>query len=120
MELTFFHLAYNPFVTASAAHQLFWSRGQQRVLQDIIYGLESRRGVTAVLGAKGIGKKTLVRTYLEKRMQKDIHLLMISGVYCSFETVVEQVCQHCDVPFIASDTDTTLRQLRTALAREYE
>ena len=120
MELAFFHLEHNPFLTEPTADQLFRSRGQQRVLQDIIYGIESRRGITAILGARGMGKATLLSTYLEKRKQKDIQALMISGLECSVETVVEKVCQHCDVPFIASDADATLRQLRTALTREYE
>ncbi|HEY7711496.1 MAG TPA: AAA family ATPase [Candidatus Entotheonella sp.] len=120
MELPFFQLAHHPFSTAPTADQLFRSRGQQRVLQDIIYGIESRRGVTAVLGARGMGKTTLIRTYIERRAQKDIQALMISGWQCSFETIVEQVCQLCDVPFIASDTDSTLHQLRAALTREYE
>jgi len=120
MELAFFQLAHNPFSTTPTADRLFRSRGQQRVLQDLIYGIESRRGVTAVLGARGMGKTTLVSTYMERRAQKDIQALMISGLRCSFETIVEQVCQHCDVPFIAGDTDTTLRQLRAALIREYE
>jgi type II secretory pathway predicted ATPase ExeA len=55
MELTFFHLAHNPFSTTPTAEQLLRSRGQQRVLQDIIYGIESRRGITAILGARGMG-----------------------------------------------------------------
>lgn len=120
MELPFFQLVHNPFSTTPTADRLFRSRGQQRVLQDIIYGIESRRGITAVLGARGMGKTTLVRTYIERRAQKDTQVLMISGMQCSFETIVEQVCQLCDVPFIASDTDTTLSQLRAALTREYK
>jgi type II secretory pathway predicted ATPase ExeA len=120
MELAFFQLAHNPFSTTPTADRLFRSRGQQRVLQDIIYGIESRRGITAVLGARGMGKTTLVSTYMERRAQKDIQALMLSGLQCSFESIVEPVCQHCDVPFIASDTDTTLYQLRAALTREYE
>ena len=120
MELPFFQLKDNPFLTTPTAEQLFRSRGQQRVLQDIIYGIESRRGITTVLGAQGMGKTTLLSAYLERRKQKDIHALMISGLHCSLEGIVEQVCQLCDAPFDLSDIDTTLRQLRTALTQEYE
>lgn len=119
MELSFFHLERHPFVGTPSVRQLFWNPEQQRVLQTLAYGIEGRKEVITLVGARGMGKTTLLDSYLKRRRQQNIRTIVIPGVGCSFNTVLERVCQEFEVPVIVGDSDTTLRRLREALNREY-
>ncbi len=119
MEHSFFHFDRNPFVDTPPVRRLFWNPGQQRIMQAIAYGIEGRKGVTTLIGARGMGKTRLVESYLRRRRQSNIRTITISGAGCSFSSVLEELCKLCEIPVVEGDSDTTLRRLREALTREY-
>lgn len=120
MDLSFFHLKSNPFTSKPTPEQLFWRRSQRDILQPIIYGIEGRKGFMAFLGERGLGKKTLLHAYLDLREQKNVQMIAFSGMGCAFTTILECLCQHCEVSPFDDDMDTTLYRLRAALVRARE
>ena len=118
MAFSYFHLTYNPFADRPEPHQVFWSRSQQSALQRVINGLEERKGMMALLGERGMGKQTLLYTYLEQPRQQNINAISISGIECSFTTVLERLCDSCAAPMEETNREATLDRLREALTRD--
>ena len=118
MAFSYFHLTCNPFVGRPTPHQVFWSRSQQSTLQRVIHGLEGRQGLIALLGERGIGKKTLLYTYLEQQRQKHLKAISLSGIECSFSTVLDHLCDVCAVSMAETNRDAILDNLRAALSRD--
>lgn len=120
MATPFFNFKHNAFVVHPDAKRLFRNRGQQRALQVIAYGIEGRKGLHAIIGARGMGKMTLMRSYIELRKQHNIEMIVMSALDASFRAVLERLCQSCRVPVVDSDRETALRCLQVALTREYD
>ncbi len=118
MELSFFHLKDNPFVGSPSPDRLFRSRGYFRSMQAIAYGIEGRQGLIALFAKRGMGKTTLLRAYLEQRLQRNIRAIWLTGQSSSFLAILDRVCVQCDVAPANGDFEATLRQLRVALRRE--
>ncbi len=114
MELSFFNLRYNPFVTPPDPDQLFRSRSYLRAMQEIAYGIEGRKGIIALLAPRGMGKTTLVHAYLELRRQRNLQTIRSTGRSSTFATILDRLCAQCNVP-VESEIAATLRALRAAL-----
>ncbi len=114
MELSFFNLKYNPFVTPPTPDRLFRSRSYLRGMQEIAYGLEGRNGIIALLAERGMGKTTLVHAYLDQRLQHNIRTIRLTGRSLTFDTVRDHLCAQCGVPS-DGEFETTLRALRSSL-----
>jgi type II secretory pathway predicted ATPase ExeA len=120
MDFAFYHLTGDPFASRLAPDRLFWHPRHQKVLQPLIYGIEGGKGFMALLGERGVGKKTLLYAYLAQRKQNNIRVISLAGVECTFATVLDRLCQHCGIARTEPDIETTLHRIYTTLARERE
>ena len=59
-----------PFEITPDPNFLYMSPGHEEVLTSIIYGIQSRRGIMAIVGEVGTGKTTLLNTALEWLSEK--------------------------------------------------
>jgi general secretion pathway protein A len=59
-----------PFDITPDPNFLYLSRGHEAVLRSIIYGIQGRRGILAIIGEVGTGKTLLLNTALEWLSQK--------------------------------------------------
>ena len=59
-----------PFEITPDPNFLFMSPGHEEVLTSVVYGIQSRRGIIAVIGEVGTGKTTLLNTALEWLSEK--------------------------------------------------
>ncbi len=114
MELSFFNLRYNPFVTPPTPDQLFRSRSHLRVMQEIAYGIEGRKDIIAILAPRGMGKTTLAHAYFDQRLQRNLHTIWLTGRSSTFATILGRLCAQCNVP-AEGEVNTTLRALRASL-----
>ncbi len=69
MYLNFYQLKKEPFNVTPDPAFLFLSAGHKEALASIVYGVENRKGFLAITGEVGLGKTTILRSYL-----KDIDL----------------------------------------------
>lgn len=116
MELSFFNLKHNPFVGSPSPDQLFLSRSHLRGRQEIAYSIEGRKGVIALLAQRGMGKTTLVHAYLDRRLQRNIRTIWLTGPSSTFATILNRLCAQCNIP-ADGRFETTLRALRSTLMR---
>jgi general secretion pathway protein A len=65
MYCKYYGFSEEPFEITPDPNFLYMSPGHEEVLTSIIYGIQSRRGIIAVIGEVGTGKTTLLNTALE-------------------------------------------------------
>jgi general secretion pathway protein A len=70
MYCGYYHFDEEPFNITPDPNFLYMSPGHEEVLTSIIYGIQGRRGIVAVIGEVGTGKTTLLNTALEWLSQK--------------------------------------------------
>ncbi|MBW1730364.1 MAG: AAA family ATPase [Deltaproteobacteria bacterium] len=59
--LEFFHLRYNPFPVAPDTENFYVSRTIDRIITEIVHGIETRKGFMILVGEVGLGKTTIGR-----------------------------------------------------------
>ena len=70
MYCSFYGFSEEPFKITPDPNFLYMSPGHEEVLTSIIYGIQGRRGIMAVIGEVGTGKTTLLNTALEWLSEK--------------------------------------------------
>jgi len=65
MYCSHYGFSEEPFEITPDPNFLYMSPGHEEVLTSVIYGIQSRRGIIAVVGEVGTGKTTLLNTALE-------------------------------------------------------
>ncbi len=62
MYCDYYGFAEEPFSITPDPNFLYMSSGHEEVLTSIIYGIQGRRGIIAVIGEVGTGKTILLNT----------------------------------------------------------
>ena len=70
MYCNWYGFSEEPFQITPDPNFLYMSPGHEEVLTSIIYGIQSRRGIMAIIGEVGTGKTTLLNTALEWLSEK--------------------------------------------------
>ena len=70
MYCDYYNFDEEPFNITSDPNFLFMSPSHEEVLTSIIYGIQGRRGIVAIIGEVGTGKTTLLNTALEWLSEK--------------------------------------------------
>jgi len=70
MYCSYYGFSEEPFEITPDPNFVYMSPGYEEVLTSIIYGIQSRRGIMAVIGEVGTGKTTLLNTALEWLSEK--------------------------------------------------
>ena len=65
MYTSFYRFRKPPFHITPDPEFLFMSPSHREASAAIIYGIEQRKGFVAVTGEVGVGKTTILRSYLE-------------------------------------------------------
>ena len=66
MYLKFYGLAKKPFHTTPDPNFLFLTPSHKEALGAMLYGIDHRKGFVAIIGEVGVGKTTIVRSFLEQ------------------------------------------------------
>lgn len=120
MDFSLYNLARDPFAATSEPEVSFLSQSQQEALQAIIYGIEGRQGFVTILGESGLGKTTLLRSYLERIDQKDrLRIIYLSCFALSFTDILKGICQDLDITFKADNVYDTIEGISNALIDQY-
>jgi general secretion pathway protein A len=70
MYCSYYGFSEEPFEITPDPNFLYMSPGHEEVLTSVIYGIQGRRGIMAVIGEVGTGKTTLLNTALEWLSEK--------------------------------------------------
>jgi general secretion pathway protein A len=91
MYLDFFGFRKPPFHVTPDPEFLFLSPGHREALASIVYGVEQRKGFIALIGEVGVGKTTVLRSYLEEADSLRLKAISLFNPRVSFEGLLRIV-----------------------------
>lgn len=119
MYLKFFQFDRAPFNITPDPDFLFLSAAHKEALASILYGVEQRKGFILVVGEIGVGKTTVLRSYLSRIDSEKLTAIYILNPMLSFGNLLRQICCELGLPVTTSNTFEMLNQLQTYLLEEF-
>jgi len=103
MYLSFYGLRKQPFHITPDPEFLYLSPSHREALGAIIYGVEQRKGFVAITGAVGVGKTTILRSYLEKK-RESLKIIYVFNARISFQELLTTIYRELGLP-VGSDSE---------------
>lgn len=119
MYLTFYGLSREPFHITPDPAFLFMSESHKQALASIIYCIEKRKGFVAITGGVGVGKTTIVRSYLESVHDRRLKIIYIFHANLSFLHLLKTVFRELGIKPETDDLYELVTRLQEALIEEF-
>jgi len=116
----FYHLTQNPFVDAPTPEFLFVSPSYKSALQALSNGIEERRGLLALISEPGLGKTTLLHTFLETIDPQRLKTIHLFYPHLSIHEMLEIIYHEFGLTYAPGDPVERINQLRNVLIEEYK
>jgi general secretion pathway protein A len=120
MYLDFYLLKKVPFHITPDPEFLFLSPSHKSALRALVYGVEERQGFVALLGEVGLGKTTILRSYLERVDQSQLKPIHLLHANLSFRELLHTLCQECGLEGTTENIAETITRLHHVLIKEYQ
>ena len=120
MYLSFYGLKKQPFHVTPDPEFLYLSPSHKEALAAIIYGIEERKGFVTITGAVGVGKTTILRSYLEAAETKRLKIIYIFNAKLTFEGLLKTIYQELNLPLEGNDVVEMVNRLYEVLIKEYK
>ena len=120
MYLDFYLLKKEPFHVTPDPDFLFLSPSHKAALRALVYGVEERQGFVALLGEVGLGKTTILRSYLERVDQSQLKTIYLIHSKLSFRELLHMLCQECGLEGTTENIGETITRLHHVLIGEYQ
>ena len=106
-----------PFSVAADPGNFYLSSTHQEALTNLHYGVQSRKGLIAVVGEPGTGKTSLLRMFVASA-PPNIRAAIIYDPRISWKTMLRLILSKCGINAPRSDSEGMMRRLATHLKRE--
>ncbi len=120
MYLAFYGLKKQPFHITPDPEFLYLSPSHKEALAAIIYGIEQRKGFITITGAVGVGKTTILRSYLEAAEKSRLKIIYIFNAKLTFEGLLKTIYQELNLPIEGDDVAEMVNRLYEVLIEEYK
>jgi general secretion pathway protein A len=120
MYLDFYHFKKVPFHITPDPEFLFLSPSHKAALGALVYGIEERQGFVALIGEVGLGKTTILRSYLERVDQSQLKSIYIFNSNVSFSDLLKTLCREFGIEVLTEDVADTVNRLHQVLIEEYK
>src|SRR5215475_2965668 len=120
MYLDFYHFKKAPFHITPDPEFLFLSPSHKAALGALVYGIEERQGFVALLGEVGLGKTTILRSYLERVDQSQLKPIYILHANMAFHELLHTLCQEFGLEGPTDNIAETVNRLHQVLIEEYK
>ena len=119
MYFNFFGLRTKPFNTTPDPDFLYLSPGHKEALGSLIYGIKEKKGFIAVTGQVGLGKTTILRSFLNQHPQPNQETVYLLNPNLSFTNLVKTLLRELGHEPIEGDDAAVLEQLHFVLIDKY-
>jgi general secretion pathway protein A len=119
MYHTFYHLKRQPFHITPDPDFLFLSPSHKQALGSIIYGVKNRKGFILITGEVGVGKTTILRSYLEEVPKQKTRIIYIFNSSVSFQNLLKTIYRELGLDPKTEDAAELLNGLYRVLLEEY-
>jgi general secretion pathway protein A len=120
MYLDFFKFRKNPFHITPDPDFLFLSPSHNEAFSSISHGIEQRNGLIVVTGEVGVGKTTILRSYLEGTDPARIRIVYIFNAALSFGKLMKQIVSELGIPAVDKNLPDLIDSLFLYLIDEYK
>ena len=120
MYQNFYHLKKEPFHITPDPEFLFLSPSHKQALGSIIYGVKNRKGFVVITGEVGVGKTTILRSYLEGVAKQKTKIIYIFNANVSFQNLLRTIYKELGVHVKTDDVVEMLNDLYQILMEEYK
>ncbi|WP_447964906.1 AAA family ATPase [Nitrospira sp. Ecomares 2.1] len=119
MYFNFFGLRTKPFNTTPDPDFLYLSPGHKQALGSLIYGIREKKGFIAVTGQVGLGKTTILRSFLNQNHQANQETVYLLNPNLSFTSLLKTLLRELGHDPIEGDEAEALEQLHFVLIEKY-
>ncbi len=120
MYLNFYGFKKEPFQITPDPEFLFLSPSHKEAMASIIYGIEGKKGFVAITGSVGVGKTTILRSYLDKVNREKLKIVYIFNANVSFSNLLKTIYQDLGIAAEANDVFLMVNQLHQELINIYK
>ena len=120
MYLQFYGLHKEPFNLTPDPEFFFLGEENQQALASLIYGIEKRKGCVVITGQVGVGKTTMVRSYLEETRDSALKVVYVFNSNLSFPALVKIIYQELGLTVESDDLSELVNGLHLALIEAYQ
>ena len=99
---------------------LYLSPSHKEALASIIYGVKQRKGFIAIVGEVGVGKTTILRSFLKTVDQEHVKVIYVFNADVSFNSLLHTIYQGLGRTVETDDIYEMLNQLYRVLIQEYK
>ena len=99
---------------------LYLSPSHKEALASIIYGVKQRKGFIAIVGEVGVGKTTILRSFLKTVDQEHVKVIYVFNADVSFNALLHTIYQGLGRAVEMDDVYEMLNQLYHVLIQEYK
>ena len=103
MYLRYYGLEKKPFDITPDPEFLFLSDSHKEALAAIVYGVENRKGFIVITGEVGLGKTTVVRSYLKQFSSEKLEIVFIFNTKVTFQELMISIYDDLELPLNAED-----------------
>jgi general secretion pathway protein A len=116
----FYHLRKEPFHITPDPEFLFLSPSHKQALGSIVYGVRNRKGFIVITGEVGVGKTTILRSYLEGVAKEKTKVIYIFNPDLSFKNLLKTIYKELGLVAKTGDVVEMLNDLYQTLMEEYQ
>jgi len=120
MYQNFYRLKKEPFHITPDPEFLFLSPSHKQALGSIVYGVTNRKGFVVITGEVGVGKTTILRSYLEKVAKQKTKVIYIFNANISFKNLLKTIYKELGLVAKTGDVVEMLNDLYQILMEEYK
>ncbi len=120
MYLNFFGLQTKPFNPTPDQDFLYLSPSHKQALGSILYGVKEKKGFISVTGQVGLGKTTILRSFLAQVDQANLHTIYLLNPNISFTRVLKTLLRELGHDPVEGDDAEMVEQLHMVLIKEYQ
>jgi len=119
MYLSFYGLTKRPFHLTPDPEFLYPSRSHKETLAAMLHAIGERDGIVAITGAVGVGKTTILRSYLEAAKKERLKVAYIFNPKLTFEGLLKTIFRELNLPVRGDGAAGMVNRLHEFLIEEY-
>jgi general secretion pathway protein A len=120
MYLNFFNLKREPFNITPDPDLLYLGPSHKEALAAIICGVIRRKGFVEITGEVGVGKTTIIRSFLGRIDKQNVRAIYIFNSNISFKALLGTIYQSIGQIPKSNDVSEMVNQLHMILIDEYK
>ena len=120
MYLNFYNLKKEPFHITPDPEFLFLCESNRQAIGAIIWGVAQKKGFISITGDVGVGKTTILRSYLETVDRQWLKVIYLFNANISFPGLLKTIYKELGLDSKTDDVVEMVNQLHEILIEEYK